>query len=139
MTDALDFDGWDETDFEEFCFQLLDSLDGFSNVDWRKGTPKQASPADRGRDIAAEVERVDVDQSKHVETWFVDCKHYDKGVPPTALQGLLAWAHAERPHVALVIASGYLSNACKDYLRDYEENNRPPSASSTGSGRSWTN
>ena len=122
----LDFDGWDETDFEEFCFQLLDGLDGFHNVDWRKGTPKPASPADRGRDIVADVERTDVDGARHVEKWFADCKHYDKGVPPEALQGLLAWANAERPHVALVIASGYLSNACKDYLSDYEQNNRPP-------------
>jgi hypothetical protein len=101
--DRLDFERWDETDFEEFCFQLLDGLDGFSNVDWRRGTPKRASPADRGRDIVVEVERIDVDQSKHVETWFVDCKHYSKGVPPEALQGLLAWANAERPDVALVI------------------------------------
>ncbi len=126
MIDALDFDGWDETDFEEFCFQLLDGLDDFSNVDWRKGTPKQASPADRGRDIVAEVERVDVDQSKHFETWFVDCKHYSKGVPPEALQGLLAWANAERPHVALIIASGFLSNPAKDYISKYVESNRPP-------------
>lgn len=126
MIDGLDFDGWDATEFEEFCFRLPDGLDGFSNVDWRKGTPKPASPADRGRDIVAEVERLDVDQAKHAEAWFVDCKHYAKGVPPEALQGLLTWAHAERPHVALVIASGFLSNACKDYLRDYEENNRPP-------------
>lgn len=36
------------------------------------------------------------------------------------------WAQAERPHVALVIASGFLSNPAKDYLRSYEENNRPP-------------
>ena len=122
----LDFNGWDATEFEEFCFQLLDELDGFRNVDWRKGTPKQSSPADRGRDIVAEVERTDVDGTKHMETWFVDCKHYDRGVPPEAVQGLLAWAQAERPHVALVIASGFLSNPCKDYLRTYEENNRPP-------------
>jgi S-methylmethionine-dependent homocysteine/selenocysteine methylase len=33
---------------------------------------------------------------------------------------------AERPHTALIIASSLLSNPCKDYLRDYEENNRPP-------------
>jgi hypothetical protein len=124
--DRLAFERWDETDFEEFCFQLLDGLDGFSNVDWRRGTPKRASPADRGRDIVVEVERIDVDQSKHVETWFVDCKHYSKGVPPEALQGLLAWANAERPDVALVIASGFLSNAAKDYVSDYELNNRPP-------------
>lgn len=25
-----------------------------------------------------------------------------------------------------MIASGFLSNAAKDYLRDYEQNNRPP-------------
>ena len=46
--------------------------------------------------------------------------------PAEAVQGLLSWAQAERPHVALVIASGFLSNAAKDYLRDYEQNNRPP-------------
>jgi Restriction endonuclease len=122
----MSFDSLDETGFEEFCFHLLDGLDGFRNVDWRKGTPKRASPADSGRDIVAEVERTDVDGSKHIETWFIDCKHYDSGVPPVALQGLLAWAQAERPHVALVIASGFLSNPAKDYLRAYEENNRPP-------------
>jgi hypothetical protein len=123
---GVDFEGWDETDFEEFCFELLDRLDGFTNVDWRKGTPKQASPADRGRDIVVQVERIDVDGSKHAETWFVDCKHYDTGVPPAALQGLLAWSQAERPHVALVMASGFLSNPAKDYISSYVENNRPP-------------
>lgn len=123
---GLDFDGFDETDFEEFCFQLLDGLDGFENVDWRKGTPKPASPADRGRDIVAEVERRDIDGTRHVEKWFIDCKHYGQGVPPSALQGLLAWSQAERPHVALVIASGFLSNPAKDYISSYNENNRPP-------------
>lgn len=122
---GLDFEGLDPTAFEEFCFELLTELDGFHNVDWREGTPKAASPADRGRDIVADVDRTDVDGARHVERWFVDCKHYDKGVPPEALQGLLAWATAKRPHVALAIASGYLSNACKDYLAEYESNNRP--------------
>ena len=122
----VDFADFNETEFEEFCFELLKGLPGFHNVDWRKGTPKPSSPADRGRDIAAEVDHVDVDGARHAETWFVDSKHYERGVPPEALQGLLSWAQAERPHVALVIASGFLSNAAKDYLRDYEQNNRPP-------------
>jgi hypothetical protein len=113
----FDFTDFDETEFEEFCFELLRGLPGFHNVDWRKGTPKSTSPADRGRDISVEVDHVDVDGARHVETWFVDCKHYGRGVPPEALQGLLAWAQAERPHVALVIASGFLSNAAKDYLK----------------------
>lgn len=114
-----------ETEFEEFCFELLSDL-GFVNVDWRKGTGLGSSPADRGRDIEAHLERTDVDGARHVEKWFVDAKHYKRGVPPAAIQGLLAWAQAERPHVALVIASNFLSNPTKGYLRDYEQNNRPP-------------
>ncbi len=121
----LDFDSIDETDFEGFCFGLLGEL-GFVNVDWRKGTGLGSSPADRGRDIEADLQRTDVDGARHVERWFVDAKHYKRGVPPEAIQGLLAWAHAERPHVALIIASNFLSNPAKDYLRDYELNNRPP-------------
>jgi hypothetical protein len=121
----LDFDGYNETDFERFCFDLLDEL-GFVNLDWRKGTALPSSPADRGRDIEALFVNTDVDGSKRLERWFVDCKHSKSGVPPERLTGLLTWAGAERPDVALVIASGFLSNGAKDYLRQYENNNRPP-------------
>ena len=106
-------DALDDTDFEELCFELLQEL-GFVNVDWRKGTALPSSPADRGRDIVAQHERTDLDGAKHLETWFVDCKRYKKGVPPEKLQGLLAWANAERPDVALFIASGFLSNPAKE-------------------------
>lgn len=47
-------------------------------------------------------------------------------MPPKELQSLLAWANAERPEVVLFMVSGFLSNPSKDYLRDYELNNRPP-------------
>ncbi|MBI2690560.1 MAG: restriction endonuclease [Solirubrobacterales bacterium] len=114
------------TAFEEFCFELLNEIDGFKNVDWRKGTPKDASPADGGRDIVAETEVVEIDGATHTETWFIDCKHYSTGVSPSAIQGLLTWASAERPDVALIVASGYLSNPCKDYIALYTEENRPP-------------
>lgn len=124
-TGHLSFDGFDESDFEEFCFELLHEV-GFVNIDWRKGTPLPSSPADRGRDIVAQLERTDIDGTKHLETWFVDCKHYQRGVPPERLQGLLAWASAARPQAALVIASGFLSNPAKDFLQEYERNNRPP-------------
>lgn len=121
----LSFETLDATEFEQFCFDLLQEL-GFVNVDWRKGTGLGSSPADRGRDIVAQWERVEVDKSRHFETWFVDCKHYRRGVPAEKLQGLLAWAEAERPGVALVIASGALSNTAKDYIKDYETNRKPP-------------
>lgn len=46
--------------------------------------------------------------------------------PPAKLEGALAWANAERPRRLLIIASNFLSNAAKDYLSDYERNNKPP-------------
>jgi hypothetical protein len=125
MLGAVRFDGLSPTDFEEFCFDLL-SESGFANVDWRKGTPKDASPADRGRDIVAEFERSDIDGHTYPETWFVDSKHYERGVPPDALQGTLAWAQAERPDVVLYIASGYFTNPAKDWMAEYRKNSRPP-------------
>lgn len=120
----LSFENLDPTDFEEFCFDLFKQL-GYVNVDWRKGTAKKASPSDRGRDLVGELERTDVDGQKHTERWFVDCKHYEKGVPPEALQGLMTWAEAEQPDVVLVIASGFLSNPAKDWLELYKTNRRP--------------
>jgi len=113
------------TEFEEFCFELLGAM-GFVNLDWRKGTPKAASPADSGRDIEGYLLKTDIDKTQHLEHWFVDCKHYDKGVPADALDNLLAWSQAGRPHVALVIASGFLSNPAKDFLTQYQDNNKPP-------------
>lgn len=120
----LTYEHINETQFEEFVFELMEAL-GFVNVDWRKGTPKKSSPADRGRDIVAQQLKEDIDGSKTLETWFVDCKHYQKGIPPTELQNLLSWAEAERPDIVLFVASGFLSNGAKDYLDAYKRNNRP--------------
>jgi hypothetical protein len=121
----LDFSHLSDTNFEEFTFELLQRL-GFVNIDWRKGTAHESSPADSGRDIVAKQIREDVDKSKHMETWFIDCKHFKKGVPPVELQNLLTWAEAERPHTALFVTSGFLSNSAKDYLEKYVRNRRPP-------------
>jgi hypothetical protein len=121
---AIKFDALSPTDFEEFCFDLI-SASGFSNVDWRKGTPKNSSPSDRGRDIVAELERVDVDGHTYRERWFIDCKHYERGVPPEALQGTITWAQAERPDTVLFIASGFFSNGAKDWIAQFQDT-RPP-------------
>ncbi|HWA95063.1 MAG TPA: restriction endonuclease [Terracidiphilus sp.] len=121
----LSFNKLSDTEFEEFTFDLLEEL-GFVNMDWRKGTGKKTSPADSGRDIVAHLNRTDIDKSRRSERWFVDCKHYVKGVPAKELHNLLAWAEAERPDVALIVASNFLSNPAKDYLEAYQRNNRPP-------------
>lgn len=121
---AINFSALSETEFEEFCAELL-QLTGFVNVNWRKGTGLATSPADKGRDIACDYLRSEPDGSRHFEHWFVDCKHFEKGVPPKELQNLLAWAEAERPDVALFIVSNFLSNPAKEYLDSYRRNNRP--------------
>lgn len=125
MKKSFSLDPLNDTQFEEFCFDLLQKL-RFVNIDWRKGTGKKTSPSDRGRDIVCQEVHIDVDESVHLETWFVDCKHFKKGIPPTELQNLFSWAEAERPQVALIIASNFLSNPAKDYLDDYRRNRRPP-------------
>ena len=120
----LHFERLNDTQFEDFCFDLLDAV-GYVNIDWRKGTGKKTSPADRGRDIVCQEHRHDVDGSVHLETVFADCKHLKRGVPPRELQNLLDWAQAERPDTALFIVSDFLSNGAKDYLEAYRLNQRP--------------
>jgi len=117
-------DHLNETEFEEFCYDLLGEL-GFVNINWRKGTGLVSSPSDRGRDIECQLERTDIDGNKYFEKWFVQCKHHKKGVPPTELQGILTWATAENPDKVLIIASNFLSNPAKDFLKDYERTNKP--------------
>lgn len=113
------------TEFEQFSYDLLDSI-GFVNLDWRKGTNLSSSPADQGRDIVGQLIKTDIDSSKSIETWFIECKHHKKAVPPTQLQNLLSWAEAENPHTALFIISGHLSNPAKEYLEKYKRNRKPP-------------
>lgn len=120
----LNFEHLSPTEFENFCYDLISEMT-FRNVDWRKGTPKHASSADKGRDIQAELHREDIDKKHVVEQWFFDCKHYSKGVPPTALQDSLAWATAHRPHKLVFISSGFFSNPCKEFVEQYTEQNRP--------------
>jgi len=121
----LDFDRLGPTEFEAFCYDLLNALE-FINIDWRKGTGLATSPSDRGRDIVCQWEHTDVDGSKHIETWFVECKHHKKGVPPEKLQNLLSWAEAERPHTVLFVVSNFLSNSSKDYIENYKAKRNPP-------------
>jgi hypothetical protein len=110
--------------FEEMCRDLLVEI-GYTDVSWRKGTSLDASPSDQGRDIEATLSRSEPDGATVRERWFVECKHWKPGVPPTALQPALAWANAECPDTLLIIASGFLSNPSKEYLKTYEANHKP--------------
>lgn len=122
--DAFSLDHLNETEFEQFCYDLLAEL-GFVNINWRKGTGLSSSPSDRGRDIECQLLHKGVDGKQYFETWFVECKHYKQGVPPDKIQGAISWAGSERPDKLLIIASNFLSNPTKDYLTDYQRNNNP--------------
>ena len=113
-----------DTEFEEYCFDLIKELD-FTNVDWRKGTGKPTSPSDNGRDIEANKIIKDFDGETTTEKWFFECKNHVAGVSPEKIQGALSWTTAERPDKLVIVCSNFLSNPCKEYLKKYILENRP--------------
>lgn len=121
---SFSLDHLNETEFEEFCYELLREL-GFFNINWRKGTGLSTSPSDRGRDIECQRMVADIDETSYLETWFIECKHYKQGVPPDKIQAAISWATSQRPDKLLIIASNFLSNASKDFLESYIRNNKP--------------
>jgi len=124
MEETFSFDHLNPTEFENFCYELLSEI-GFINLNWRKGTGYETSPSDDGRDIECEYERNDIDGTKYLEKWFVDAKHYKKGIPVSAIRNTLDWAEAERPDFVLIIGSNFLSNSTKRFLEKYKSNNNP--------------
>src|SRR5881628_3796819 len=111
------FNRLSDGEFEEFTYDLLREL-GFVNLSWRRGSGKGGASADQGRDIVAYYRRLDVDKTEHLEQWFVQCKRYERGVPPETLQSAVAWANAERPAVLLFVVSNFLSNPAKTWIDD---------------------
>lgn len=124
---ALDQElGWDELDeveFEKLIYDLLHEL-GYTNVVWRKGTPKKSTTPDSGRDIEAQLLREDPDGNKHLERWFVQAKHYSSAVSPSDFKDAITWAEAKRPNVLLLTVSA-LSNSSRDFIETYERETKP--------------
>ena len=116
LASGLNFDHLTATQFEDFTLALVKHL-GFQSVDWRKGTPKDSSPSDGGRDIEADWPYTEVDGYPRSEKWWIDAKHYtSSAVPPEALSGALGQALLHQPDVLLIVASGWLSNPAKDAI-----------------------
>jgi len=122
--EGITFDHLTDGEFESFTYDLLSAL-GFVNLSWRRGSGKGGATADQGRDVEAELRKREVDKTEFFEKYFVQAKHHKQGVPPEKLEGAIAWAVAARPHVLLIVASNFLSNPAKTWLREYEENNKP--------------
>lgn len=87
----------------------------------RKGTGKDASPADQGRDIEATNIVTDPDGSTRSEKWFIEVKHHKAGVSPSDLHGAVAWAQSKQPDCLLIVCSNFLSNPAKEYLQGCAE------------------
>jgi len=121
----IDLSRLEAHEFESLCFDLLEHK-GFKNLVWRRGQNEGCSSSDSGRDIQGDLFRLDIDGQIVHETWFVECKHWQSAVSPTAISGLLTWASAERPNVTLVMSSGALSNPAHDWIHTYKTNNNPP-------------
>jgi restriction endonuclease len=96
------------------------------NLDWRKGTGLATSPPTKVATSSVNASGEEPDGSQHLERWFVDCKQYKRGVPPTELQNLLAWSEADRPDIAVFMVSNFLSNPAKEYLEAYRKSRKPP-------------
>jgi hypothetical protein len=103
--DHFSFDHLSDTEFEQFGYDLLVAL-GFSAVNWRKGSGLVTSPADSGRDLECQLVQRRIDDEPYAERWFVDCKHYQKGVqhlevffncldelPPKKREDMFGWIY----------------------------------------------
>jgi hypothetical protein len=120
----LDFNSLSSTKFEEFCYDALKKL-WFFNLEWRKGTGYDTSPSDSWRDIEAYVHSSDPDWFEHTYKWFIDAKHYKKGVPVSDIQNIINRARAEKPNTVLIICSSDLTNWAKQWVEKYIQNERP--------------
>lgn len=113
--DDVDFSQLSPTQFEELCFDLLVER-GYQKLVWRQGG------ADSGRDIQGTREVESGLVNPFEETWFFECKRYEAGVPPEALNSKIAWADAERPnHLVFMIAS-YISNNARTWVEAIARN-----------------
>ena len=107
----IDFIQLSSTQFEELCFDLLLEV-GYQNLTWRQGG------ADNGRDIEGTLPIDNPILDAYEEKWLIECKCWEKGVPPAELNSKIAWADAERPDHLLFIVSSYLTNPARNWLKE---------------------
>lgn len=124
---TLQMPNWEQTDaigFEKFLYDLLGAL-GFQDLKWHRGTPKNSTSPDAGRDIEARWKITDPDGDDYFEKWFVQAKHYKSGVGVRAIKDAFDWADGERPSVLLIATSSYLTKDARNWIETYERENKP--------------
>ena len=116
IAEKFRWDAIDDEQFEELVFKVLKSANP-QQIKWRKG------PGDKGRDIQVEFRRQGALGDEVNETYFVEVKHYQAGVSPSAFEGSLAWASAEQPQILLIVVSSHLTTPCRECLEAWRRNN----------------
>jgi len=110
IAEKFRWDAIDDEQFEELVFKVLKSANP-QQIKWRKG------PGDKGRDIQVQFRRQGALGDDIDETYFVEVKHYKKGVDPSAFEASLVWALAEQPHVLLIVVSSHLTTPYNPKIR----------------------
>lgn len=108
----IDFRKLNPDEFEELCFEILLNCN-FKTVRWLQGS------ADKGRDIIAVKETNEpLLNICYEETWFIECKRYQKtkGVNLKDLSTHIFWADTNSPEHLLIITSSHLTKDLWDWI-----------------------
>jgi|GEM_PF-2410499 len=115
IAEKFRWDAIDDEQFEELVFKVLESANP-QQIKWRIGS------GDKGRDIQVQFRRQGVLGDDIDETYFVEVKHYKKGVDPSAFGSSLVWASAEQPQVLLIVVSSHLTRPSHECLEAWKRN-----------------
>ncbi len=115
IAEKFRWDAIDDEQFEELVFKVLESANP-QQIKWRKG------PGDKGRDIEVQFRRQGALGDDIDERYFVEVKHYQAGVSPSAFESSLVWASAEEPQVLLIVVSSHLTTSCRECLEAWKRN-----------------
>ena len=117
----LDWSKINYNEFENLCFDLLESLDEFENVKKMGG-----APGDLKRDITA-TQRIETIFGTEYRKWVVQCKHYQKEkVNPNDLPGLTNALSTHNSEGLLVMTSSELTPNARKYLEDFSSDPKNP-------------
>ena len=103
--------------FEHLCYQLVEAMPGFVNVDLRDGS------YDSGRDIDA-IYRVKTPDgiTEISEKWRFECKKYSNGIPFDDISGKIKQADLNKIDKLVIMSNMHLTPACKDEIKNIQNN-----------------
>lgn len=85
-------------------------------IDWRTGT------GGKGRDIEARFKIKGGLDEEREELYFIEAKHFKKGVNWVHLSNAFTWAEKFKPSVLVIAVSSHLANNCRDEISAWEKN-----------------